>query len=342
MRKMATDGDRRRLIVLFAGIVLANAAAWAWAWSEFSTSPALIGSSVLAYVLGLRHAIDPDHIAAIDNVTRKLLDGGKRPISVGLWFALGHSSLIIVACSIVAFTTANLAGPQFESWRFLGGVMSSGVSIGFLVLIAATNLVVLAKIWRTYRLGPGGAASRNDPLAGGVLSRIMAPVTRVVSSSWHMFPVGLLFALGFDTATEISIFGLSASEAAQGTSPWVVMIFPALFTAGMTLADASDGVLMLKAYEWAYVQPDRKLLYNLAMVLISVLVAAFVAAVEALGLIANRMDLSEGLWAKVAYLNDHSIWLSVFCIGLFGLVWLSTCAFSWLTRDRSPTEPALS
>lgn len=340
MRSAMTNDDRRRIGVLFAGLLPANAAVWAWAAFELSTSPGLMGSALLAYVLGLRHAIDPDHIAAIDNVTRKLLESGKRPISVGLWFALGHSSLIILAGLIVALTATNLSGPQFESWRFLGGIVSSGASIGFLLLIAASNLVVLVNAWRMYRRGPGGVAP-STPLAGGMLSRVMGPVTRVVSSSWHMYPVGLIFALGFDTATEISLFGLSASEAAQGTSPWIVMIFPALFTAGMTLADASDGILMLKAYEWAHVQPERKRLYNLAMISISVMVAVFVAGIETLGLVADRMDRSEGLWAIVDYLSIHSIWVSACCMGAFGLVWLKTFVTAWQKRARTTTGAAM-
>jgi nickel/cobalt transporter (NiCoT) family protein len=299
---------RARIVVLFALLGLANLAAWSLAFAFFHGQPLLLGTALLAWSFGLRHAVDADHIAAIDNVTRKLRQDGKRPLTVGLWFALGHSTVVTLAAAAVAVTTTLLA-TRFEAVRAIGSAVGTIISAFFLFAIAAVNLVTLRQTWRAWR-GDGEAAPALD---GGLLARICRPVFRLIDSSWQMFPLGFLFGLGFDTASEVSLLGLSATSAAGGLPIGAILIFPALFAAGMALVDTADGVLMLGAYDWAFVNPRRKLAYNLVLTGGSVVVAIVVGALELLGI------EIEGLGFAV--------------VGLFGLLWLAALA---LGRDRGP------
>jgi nickel/cobalt transporter (NiCoT) family protein len=237
--------------------------AWLWALIAFHDYPVLIGTAFLAYTFGLRHAVDADHIAAIDNVTRKLMQEGKRPVSVGFFFALGHSTIVVLASAVIALATVSLQD-RFESFREIGGLLGTLISVLFLFLVAAANIGVLCSVYRTFQNVRRGAAYREedlDHLLGqrGLLGRVFRPMFRLVSRSWHMYPLGLLFGLGFDTATEVAVLGIAAVEASRGLPIWSIMVFPALFTAGMSLIDSTDGVLMLGAYGWAFNKPIRKL-----------------------------------------------------------------------------------
>ena len=321
---------RRRIGLLYLVLIAANIAAWLWAYSLFAGQPALLSTALLAYVFGLRHAVDPDHIAAIDNVTRKLMLAGQRPVSVGFWFALGHSTVVVVAAAAVALAATRLITAA-DGYRALGGLGGTGISAAFLILIGLVNLVVLAGVWRVFRqvrrTGRYVEADFDMLLANqGVLARILRPLFRLVTRSWHMYPLGLLFALGFDTATEVSLFGLSAAQASQGTGFWTILVFPALFTAGMTLVDATDGVLMLGAYSWAYVQPMRKLFYNLTITLVSVAVALVIGTLEALNLIGDKLGLHGRFWVWIGAINDNFGVLGFGIVGLFAVAWM----LSWL------------
>jgi high-affinity nickel-transport protein len=336
---------RRRIGLLYLVLIAANIAAWSWAYSLFAGLPALLSTALLAYVFGLRHAVDPDHIAAIDNVTRKLMQAGQRPVSVGFWFALGHSTVVVVAAAAVALAATSLITAS-EGYRELGGLIGTGVSAAFLILISLVNLVVLVGVWRAFRqvqrTGRYVEADLDMLLANqGVLARILRPLFRLVTRSWHMYPLGLLFALGFDTATEVSLFGLSAAQASQGTDLWTILVFPALFTAGMTLVDATDGVLMLGAYSWAYVQPMRKLFYNLTITLVSVAVALVVGTLEVLNLLADKLNLQGWFWQRVAAINDHFGVLGFGIVGLFAAAWLlSFLVYRLGGFDRIDVRPA--
>jgi nickel/cobalt transporter (NiCoT) family protein len=275
-------------------------AIWALAFVEFADRPTLLGAALLAYILGLRHAVDADHIAAIDNVVRKLMQENKRPLSVGLFFSLGHSTVVVLATVAIAFSAASLQA-RFEALRDTGGTIGTAVSATFLLVIALINVVILREVWSSFqhvrRAGSIGSDHLNTLLAGeGLLTRLLRPLFRVVSKSWHMYPLGFLFGLGFDTATEIGLLGISASQAAQGMSPLLILIFPALFTAGMTLVDTTDGVLMIGAYGRAFVNPLRKLWYNLTITAISIVVAALIGSIEALGLISSKLNLTGAFW----------------------------------------------
>jgi nickel/cobalt transporter (NiCoT) family protein len=299
-----------KFVRLFSLLIAANIAAWAWALLAFHDRPLLLGTALLAWSFGLRHAVDADHIAAIDNATRKLMQDGQRPATVGLFFALGHSTVVLLAAVAVAMTAALLAGP-FNQFKLIGTL----VSALFLLAIAAINLVTLVQLWRR----PGEHEL-------GALARLFRPLFRLVTRPWQMFPLGFLFGLGFDTATEVALLGLSASQASQGLSLLSVMVFPVLFTAGMALVDTADGALMLRAYDWAFTQPARKLFYNFTITLMSVVVAVLIAGIELLGLLNERLGWSGRFWDTIATLNDHSGVLGLVVIGAFVAVWLGAMA----------------
>jgi high-affinity nickel-transport protein len=255
---------RRRIIGIYAGLTLANLAVWVWAVAVFRDQPALLGTALLAYGFGLRHAVDADHIAAIDNATRKLMQSGRRPVGVGLFFALGHSTVVILVAAGVACTATALSG-SFAQFKAVGELVGTGVSALFLFAIAAVNLIILRDVWRTFRhVRQGGryAAPEFDQLLEqrGLYARLFRPLFRIISESWHMYPLGFLFGLGFDTATEIALLAVAATAAAKAVSISAIMVFPALFAAGMSLVDTGDGILMLGAYDWGVRQADAQAL----------------------------------------------------------------------------------
>lgn len=311
-------------VSLFAALIACNVGAWIIALVVCNGRPALMGAAALAWVFGLRHAVDADHIAAIDNAVRKLMQQRKRAVTTGLYFSLGHSSVVFVAVLALAATAASLES-QGAIRNYVGGIGAT-VSAVFLLLIAVINLFILRAAWRSFRDARGGAGDR--PIAdeafisGGLIGRIVRPLFRVVNKSWHMYPVGVLFGLGFDTATEIGLLSISATEAARGVSLSHVLVFPALFAAGMALVDTADSALMAGAYRWAFADPLRKLWYNLTITGASILVALFIGGVEALGLIGSRLGLDRGPWMLVESLNASLGNLGFAVIALFVIAWL--------------------
>jgi nickel/cobalt transporter (NiCoT) family protein len=310
----------------YALLIAANLAAWLWAWTAFSDRPALMGTALLAYMFGLRHAFDADHIAAIDNVVRKLMHEGKKPFSVGFFFSLGHSTIVIIASILIATTAAALQS-RLDDFHTVGGVIGTAVSSAFLLAIGLANLFILGAVWSAFKRARAGEPivdeDLNTLLAGrGLIARIFRPLFRAVSRSWHMYPIGFLFGLGFDTATEIGLLGISATQAARGMSFWTIMVFPTLFTAGMSLMDTFDSVLMTGAYGWAFVNPIRKLWYNLTITAASVVIALFIGGVEALGLIGDKLGLEGGFWDFVGGLNDNLTNFGYAVVGIFLLSWV--------------------
>ncbi|WP_332878833.1 HoxN/HupN/NixA family nickel/cobalt transporter [Massilia sp. S19_KUP03_FR1] len=328
---------RARLRTLYALLLAANLGAWAWAFAVFRDHPALLASSLLAWTLGLRHAIDADHIAAIDTVTRKLVQEGKQPIATGFFFALGHSTVVTLIALAVGVAAAALSA-HFGAMQNVGSVVGTVVSASYLLLLALFNLAILVPAVRNFRaVQRGGAlhATDLDLLGGGLVSRLCRPLFRLASRSWHMYPAGFLFGLGFDTASEVALFALAALQLAQGAPLWSVMVFPALFAAGMALVDTLDGNLMMTASGWAQRRPIRKLFYNLTITLVSVLVASGVAAVEILGLVRERMALTGWFWVQVGALNDHFGTLGYVIVALFTGTWLVALAVYRVKRyDR--------
>jgi high-affinity nickel-transport protein len=316
----------RPIVPLFAGLLLANVAAWGWAWAAFADRPVLLGTALLAWVFGLRHAVDADHIAAIDNVVRRQMQAGGRPMTIGLWFSLGHATVVVLASLALALTAAALQDRLADA-QALGGVVGTSISALFLLAVALANVLILRGTWRSFRRAREGLPVVDDAaLAGGPLARLLGPLLRAVGRPWQMYPVGFLFGLGFDTATEIGLLGISASQAAQGLSPWQTMVFPALFTAGMALVDTTDSVLMVGAYGWAFVDPLRKLWYNLTITAASVIVALLIGGIEAMGLLADRLGLEGGIWTLITGLNDDLTTFGLAVIGVFLLCWVVSAA----------------
>jgi high-affinity nickel-transport protein len=332
---------RARLAGLFGLLLLANLVAWAAAWMVFADSPVLLGTAGLAYVLGLRHAVDADHIAAIDNVVRKLMQAGRRPHAAGFFFSLGHSTIVVLAAAAIAAAAAAFQG-RLEAVHEIGGIVGTAVSAAFLIAIGLANLFVLRGIWAAFhRIRRGEQLLEDDLnqlLAGrGLIARLVRPLFRMIGRSWHMYPLGFLFGLGFDTATEIGVLAISGSQAAQGLPIWSVMVFPALFTAGMALADTADSALMVGAYGWAFVTPMRKLWYNLTITAASVAVALFIGGLEALGLLADKLHLSGRAWRFIGDLNDDLANFGFAMIGIFAAAWAaSMLIYRWRGYDRLP------
>ena len=315
---------KARLFLVYGALAVLNIGAWLCALAMFGGNPALLGVALVVYGLGLRHAVDADHIAAIDNVTRKLMQDGRRPVAVGFFFALGHSAIVILVTAAVVGASDMLE--SFQSLQGVGDVISTSISAIFLFAIAAMNIVIFFSIYRTYRRVRAGGGYVEDDLdvllnSRGFLSRLFRPLFRFITKSWHMLLLGFLFGLGFDTATEVAVFGVSAGQAAKGLTFAAILVFPLLFAAGMSLVDTTDGVMMLGAYEWAFIKPMRKLYYNMTITLVSVLVAVLIGGVEALGLIGDKFDLKGDFWGVISALNDNFNNLGFAIIGVFIVAW---------------------
>lgn len=283
---------------LFAGLIAANAAAWVWALAAFHDKSMLLGTAFLAWSLGLRHAVDADHIAAIDNVTRRLLQTGTAPVSTGLFFALGHSAVVTLV-AIAAAEAAPSVVDRLEQWSGIGTLLS----VVFLLVIAAVNLALL----------------RAD--GGGALARLCRPLFRLITRPWHMLFLGFLFGLGFDTATEIALLGLSATQGAQGLAVGSILVLPALFAAAMALVDTADAALMVRVYGRALVRP----IYNRVITLASVAVAVGVAGIELAGFMVERWQPSDAFWGT----------MGLVVIGLFVAIWIGGAAFSRARRQEA-------
>jgi len=324
------DQIRPKVLGLSITLLCANMLAWTWAFAAFRGYPLLLATALIAYGFGLRHAVDADHIAAIDNVTRKLMQEGQRPIAVGFFFSLGHSTVVIAAAILVALTASSLS-QSFPGLVAAGSLVGTLVSVMFLFAIATINLVVLVGIFRVFRRARRGETYADEELnvflaRRGGLSRLFQACFRLISRSWHMYPLGLLFGLGFDTATEIGLLAISAAEAAKGLSIWSILVFPALFTAGMSLVDTADGMLMVGVYGWAFVSPRRKLYYNLTITGVSVVVAVVVGAIEALRLAADKLGLTGGIWSSIAFAVGNFTALGYVVVGVFVATWLGSLA----------------
>ncbi|MGG7445371.1 HoxN/HupN/NixA family nickel/cobalt transporter [Kosakonia oryzendophytica] len=322
--------------LLLTTLLFVNIASWIWAFIAFGHSPTLIAASLLAWCYGLRHAVDADHIAAIDNVTRKMMQQGKKPFSVGTWFSLGHSTIVVLATIAIA-ATATAFSNQMEWFHETGGIIGTTVSAVFLILMALVNLVILHGVWHAFHRLKKGEQITQDFDAnthGGMMSWVFKKTFRLISRSWQMYLVGFLFGLGFDTATEIGVLGISAAGASDGMSIWSILVFPTLFTSGMALIDTLDNIIMVSAYGWAFNKPQRKLYYNMTITGTSVIVALFIGGTEALGLLMDKLNLQGGVWEIVGLMNDNLSNAGFFVVGLFVLCWLiSILNYKWKGYD---------
>jgi high-affinity nickel-transport protein len=296
-----------------------------------------IGTGVTAYTLGMRHAFDADHIAAIDNTTRKLMSEGKRPMSVGFWFSLGHSSVVFALAFLFAAGVRALAGPVTRAGSQLHSVTSwigTGVSGGFLYLIAALNLVILVgivRVFRSMRRGEYDEAALEAQLnARGLMNRVFGRFTATITKPWQMYPLGVLFGLGFDTATEVALLFLAAGAAGAGLPFYAILCLPILFAAGMSLLDTIDGSFMNFAYGWAFSTPVRKVFYNLTITGLSVAVALVIGTIELAGIIATQLRAQGAFWSGLEQININTIGFII--AGLFVATWATALAIWHFAR----------
>jgi len=290
-----------------------------------------IGVGLTAYTLGMRHAFDADHIAAIDNTTRKLMSDGQRPLAVGFFFSLGHSTVVFGLAVLLATGVRALSGPvedDTSSLHHYTGLIGTSVSGMFLYLIAILNVIVLVGILRVFaRLRRGdidlekdGAELERQLENRGLLNRFLGRFTKSITKSWHMYPIGLLFGLGFDTATEIALLVLAGTSAAAGLPWYAILCLPVLFTAGMCLLDTIDGSFMNFAYGWAFSNPVRKIYYNITITGLSVAVALLIGSIELLGLFASQLGWRGAFWDWLGGLDLNTVGFAV--VGMFVLTWV--------------------
>lgn len=296
-----------------------------------------VGLGITAYTLGMRHAFDADHIAAIDNTTRKLVADGRKPMSVGFWFSLGHSTIVFVLVALLAAGVKTLAanledeGSRLQRWT---GVLGTGVSGTFLILIGLLNLVSLIGIWRVFRgIRRGGhdEAEFERRLANrGALNRLLGPLTQAVREPWHMYPVGLLFGLGFDTVTEVGLLVIAGGAAATDLPWYAILVLPVLFSAGMSLFDAVDGTFMNFAYGWAFAGPLRTVYYNIVVTGLSVAVALLIGAQEIISILTEKLEVTSGPVAWIGNLDLAAMGFII--VALFVLTWATAIAI-WRFGD---------
>ena len=323
-----------RILWLYGGLTGLNIFAWGWALAAFHGRPALLGTAILAYGLGLRHAVDADHVAAIDNVTRKLMQEGKRPVAAGLFFSLGHSTVVILLSTMIATTMTRMNADVLKE---AGGIIGTSVPALFLFVIGTANLLILVRLISSILAVRRGERLAEEDIDGllakrGFLSRWAGPIFGRITQSWWMYPLGFLFGLGFDTATEIGLLGISAAQSSQGMPVWQILVFPALFTAGMSLADSTDGVMMLGAYGWAYIKPLRKLYYNMAITSLSVITAFLAGGVEVLGGIKDTFGLEGMFWDCAGSLNGNFSVAGFAIAGVFLASWGLSALIHKFTR----------
>jgi nickel/cobalt transporter (NiCoT) family protein len=285
-----------------------------------------IGIGLTAYTLGLRHAFDADHIAAIDNTTRKLMNNGQRTLGVGFFFSLGHSSVVFGLALLISVGLKAIIGPvknDSSALHHYAGVIGTGVSGAFLFLIATINVAILMSILGVFTRMRHGLYDEDELEAQlnnrGLLNRVLGRLTKSITKSWHMYPVGLLFGLGFDTTTEVALLVLAGTSTAAGLPWYAILCLPVLFTAGMCLLDTIDGSFMNFAYGWAFSNPVRKVYYNITITALSVVVALLIGSMELLGLLADQLGWSGRFWSWLGGVNLNAIGFLI--VGLFVLTW---------------------
>jgi high-affinity nickel-transport protein len=359
LRGSLTPAEWRRAALLAFVIVSLHVAGFglllglvAPAHLELGSGAFGVGVGITAYTLGMRHAFDADHIAAIDNTTRKLMSDGQRPLGVGFFFSLGHSTIVFLLAIGFALGIRGLGGDVSNDGSALHqatGLIGPTVSGTFLLLIGLLNLAVLVGIIRVFLRMRRGEYSEHELEAQlnarGFLNRIYGRATRAVGKSWQMYPLGLLFGLGFDTATEIALLATAGTAAAGGLPLYAILCLPILFAAGMSLLDTLDGAFMNFAYGWAFSRPVRKVFYNITITALSVVVALLIGSIELLAVLANRLQLTGGVWDLVSGVDLNLVGYAI--VGLFVVTWALALAIwrfgrieeRWTARLEQGIEP---
>ncbi|PTB66222.1 high affinity nickel permease [Trichoderma citrinoviride] len=326
-------------------LIAVNALVWIASAIVLHFHPALISPAALSYALGLRHALDADHISAIDLMTRRLIASGQRPATVGTFFSLGHSTIVIITCIVVAATSGALRD-RFDGFQRVGNIIGTSVSAAVLIILCLGNGWVLYKLVRRLKevlaqrrrfseeqdvdgevdaAGAAAAAHANDQLqleGGGFLIRALRVMFKTIDRPWKMYPLGVVFGLGFDTSSEIAVLGIASIQAVQGTSIWLILIFPILFTAGMCLVDSTDGALMMALYTSKAFSRDivAILYYSIVLTGITVVVSAFIGIIQVLSLVQNVADPTGSFWDGVSAVGDHFDIIGASICGVFVIV----------------------
>jgi len=358
IRNMLTPAEWARFGAMVAVIIALNVVGWlmlaAAVGGHYQLSKTAVfgfGTGTLAYTLGMRHAFDADHIAAIDNTTRKLVNDGKRPLSVGFFFSLGHSTIVFVMALLLNFGIRVLdeqVKNDNSGLHNVTGIIGTTVSGTFLYIIAILNVIILVGILRVFREMRSGQYSdeqlEEQLNKRGLMNRFFGPIARRADTPWKMYPVGVLFGLGFDTATEVALLVLAGTAVVSGLPFYAILSLPILFAAGMCLFDTADGCFMNFAYDWAFAKPVRKVYYNITITGLSVFVAVFIGTIEILGLIGSEYSLAGGFWT---FMNNFNINTAGFVIvGMFVLTWIVALAIwrfgrveqKWEARTAVPAD----
>ena len=321
-------GEKARIGLLYAGIATITMGAMTASVVLGHVSPVLSGLGIVAYVLGLRHGVDADHIAAIDNTTRKLMQQGKPRFTVGTWFSLGHSTIVVGLIAAVVFVTRTVIGqiPALQSWGDIFGTLISGT---FLFVIGFINLLIVVGVYRLFKQARTGTMKEKEleeyMQNRGFLNTLFRPLFRFVSDAWQIFPIGVLFGLGFDTATEVALIAISVGVGVSSAIPlWEILVLPLLFTCGMVLTDTTDGVAMRCAYGWAFLSPLKKIYYNLTVTVMSVLVAFVVGGIELLQVVSIELNLGGPVWSWFNNLDFETMGLAI--VGVFVITWITSYA----------------
>lgn len=323
--------EKAKIPAIYIGIGIATVFAYFASYLIGQMSVVLAGLGLLSYTFGLRHGVDADHIAAIDNTTRKLMQEGKRPLTVGLWFSLGHSTVVVgmILGLVIAFRAVQSNIPAIQNAGAIIGLLVSGV---FLVLIGLINVVITREIYSIFKeVRQGHDAMSREQLEDllnkrGFMNRFLRPLFKIVREPWQIYPIGVLFGLGFDTATEVALIAISVGVGTSSSVPiWMILVLPLMFTCGMVLVDTTDGITMRAAYGWAFLNPLRKIYYNLTVTIVSVLVAFGIGGIELLGVAAMQFGLRGPYWDWAANLDFETLGLGI--IALFLVSWISSVAY---------------
>jgi high-affinity nickel-transport protein len=334
-----TSGEKIKILAIYAPIIAATVFGFVVSSIIGSMSVVLAGLGIVAYVFGLRHGVDADHLAAIDNTTRKLMQEGKRPLTVGTWFSLGHSTVVVGMIVALVFSTRAIAGtiPLLQS---SGAIIGTAVSGTFLWLLGLVNVVIVLGIYRIYKQLRAGELNQGqlEELLNkrGFLNRYFAPLFKIVRKPWQIYPIGILFGLGFDTASEIALIAISVGIGVSSSSVpiWMILILPFMFTCGMVLVDTTDAVAMRVAYGWAFLNPIRKIYYNLTITAISVLVAFVIGGVEVLQVLSGELNLSGTFWSWLNGLDFETLGYGI--IAIFILSWIASIAIYKIKGIETP------
>ncbi|MCL4429424.1 MAG: HoxN/HupN/NixA family nickel/cobalt transporter [Chloroflexi bacterium] len=332
--------EKIKIAIIFSVLLTITAVGFSAAFVIGKIAVVLGGLGIVAYVFGLRHGVDADHIAAIDNTTRKLMQDGKRPCTVGMWFSLGHSTVVVALIIALILATRAVATtiPALQSTGAIVGTLVSGSFLWIIGFINAVIVIGIYKIFQTLKQGKLNQAELEHLLENrGFMNRFFRPLFRVISKPWHIYPVGVLFGLGFDTASEVALIAISVGIGVSTSIPiYYILILPLLFTCGMVTVDTADGVAMRVAYGWAFLNPLRKIYYNLTVTVISVLVAWAIGTIELLQVLSTELNLSGLFWSWLNSINFEMIGFGI--IGIFILSWLVSFGY-WRVKKYDKLEP---